>query len=80
MENSAHRGTLQEIKGSQSGAGFLLLTRACFFFPPDQDKLAYPAHHMVLETTSRNQGPQLSSSTTILLLTLACFYRPALKS
>ena len=32
---------------------------ALFFFGgggPDQDELTYPAHHMVLETTSQNQG------------------------
>ena len=41
-----------------------------FFFGPDQDGLAYPAHHMVLETTSRNQGSELSSSTMIPQMTV----------
>ena len=30
--------------------------RATLFFCPDQGELAYPAHHLVLETTSWNQG------------------------
>jgi hypothetical protein len=34
-------------------------------FGPDQDELAYPAHHMALETTPRNHGSELSSSTMI---------------
>ena len=34
-----------------------------FCFDLDQDELAYPAHHMVFETTSRNQGSELSGST-----------------
>ena len=38
-------------------------------FGPDQDELAYPAHHMVLETTSRNQDSELSSSTMIPQMT-----------
>ena len=36
-----------------------------FFFGSDQDELTYPAHHMVLETTSRSQGSELSSATMI---------------
>ena len=40
-----------------------------FFFGPDQDELAYPAHHMVLETPSRNQGSELSSATMIPQMT-----------
>jgi hypothetical protein len=31
----------------------------------DQDELAQPAHFTVLETTSRNQGSELSSATMI---------------
>ena len=29
------------------------------FFGPNQDELTYPAHRMVFETTSRNQGSEL---------------------
>ena len=36
-----------------------------FIFGPDQDELAHPAHHMVLETTSWNQGSELSNSAMI---------------
>ena len=32
------------------------------FFGPDHDELAGPAHRMVLETTSRNQGSELSGA------------------
>ena len=38
----------------------------CFFFGPDQDALAYPAHHLVLETTSQNQGSALEFSSMII--------------
>ena len=37
---------------------------------PDQVELAYPAHHMVFETTSCNQGSELSSSTMIPQMTV----------
>jgi cytidylate kinase len=40
------------------------------FFGPDQDELAYSAYHMVLETTSWNQGSELSSSTMIPRMTV----------
>ena len=41
-----------------------------FFFCPDQGELAYPVHHMVLETTFGNQGSELSSATIIPHMTL----------
>ena len=41
-----------------------------FFFGPDQGELAYPVHHMVLETTPRNQGSELSGATMILQTTV----------
>ena len=41
-----------------------------FVFGPDQDELAYPAHHMVLETASRNQGSELSGATMIPQMTV----------
>ena len=37
---------------------------------PDEDELAYPAHQVVLKTTPRNQGSELSSSTMILEMTV----------
>ena len=37
---------------------------------PDQGEPAYPVHHMVLETTSRNQGSELSSATMIPQMTV----------
>ena len=45
-------------------------TAHAFFLGPDQDELAYPAHCLVLETTSRNQGLELSSSTVIPQMTV----------
>ena len=46
----------------------------CFHFAcfrgPDQDELADPARHLVLVTTSRNQGSELSSSTIIPQMTV----------
>ena len=39
--------------------GYLLF----LFFGSDQDELAQPAHHMLLETASRNQASGLSSAT-----------------
>ena len=39
------------------------------FLGPDQDELAYPAHHMVLETASRIQA-ELSSGTMIPQMTV----------
>ena len=36
-----------------------------FFLSPDQDELAYPVHHTVLETTSRNPGSELSHRSNI---------------
>ena len=39
-------------------------------FGPDQGELAYPAHHMVLETTSRNQSSELSGATMIPQMTV----------
>ena len=41
-----------------------------FFFGSDQDELAYPVHHMVLETTSRNRGSEPSGATMIPHLTV----------
>ena len=41
-----------------------------FFYGPDQDELAWPAPCMVLETTSRNQSSELSSSTMIPQMTV----------
>jgi hypothetical protein len=40
------------------------------FFGPDQGELAYPVHHMALETTSRNQGSELSGATMIPQMTV----------
>ena len=40
------------------------------FVGPDQDELVSPAHHMVVETTSRDQGSELSSSTMIPQMTV----------
>ena len=42
----------------------------CFFFGPERDELAYPVHHMVLETTSRDQGSELSSAAMIPHMTV----------
>jgi hypothetical protein len=44
---------------------FVRISKNRFFFGPDQGELAYPAHHMVLETTSRNQGSELSGAAMI---------------
>ena len=41
-----------------------------FFFSPDQGELVYPVHHMVLETTSQNQGSELSGATMIPEMTV----------
>ena len=41
-----------------------------FFFGPDQDELACPAHRMGLEITSWNQRPQLFSSKMIPQMTV----------
>ena len=41
-----------------------------FCFGPDQSELAYPAHHLALETTSRNQGSELSGATMIPQMTV----------
>ena len=38
-------------------------TPVIFFFSPDQDELVHHVHHMVLETTSRNQGSELAETT-----------------
>ena len=40
------------------------------FFCQDQDELAYPAPHTVLETTSWDQGSGLSSATMIRQMTV----------
>ena len=40
------------------------------FFGPDEDELAYPAHHMVTETTPQHQGPELSGATMIPQMTV----------
>ena len=48
-----------------------LILHFCFVFGPDQDELAQPAHDMVLKTTSRNQGLELSSSIMIPQTTAA---------
>ena len=40
------------------------------YFGQDQDELAYPAHRVVLETTSQNQGSELSNSTMIPPMTV----------
>ena len=45
-------------------------TYESFFFGPDQDELADPVHHMVLETTSRNQVSELSGATMIPPMTV----------
>ena len=39
---------------------FSLLFLFVSFFGPDEGELVYPTHHVVLETTSRNQGSELS--------------------
>ena len=41
-----------------------------FFLCPDQDELAYLAHKMVLETTSRDEGSELSGATVIPQMTV----------
>ena len=52
-------------------------TTTCTFlvFCPDQGELAYPVHHMVLETTSQNQGSELSGSTMIPPMTVVADLR-----
>ena len=40
------------------------------FFIPEQDELAYPAHHVVLVTNSRNRGAELSGATMIPQMTV----------
>ena len=37
-------------------------TAGFFFWVQTKGELAHPVHHVVLETTSRNQGSELSSS------------------
>jgi hypothetical protein len=48
-----------------------LVSFLVFFFGPDQHELAYPAHRMVLKTTSGNQGSGPPSSTTFPQMTVA---------
>ena len=36
-----------------------------FFFGLNQDELVYAVRHMVLETSSQNQGSELSNATMI---------------
>ena len=41
-----------------------------FVFGLDQGELAHPVHHVVFETTSRNQGSELSGATMIPQITV----------
>ena len=61
---------LQDFTGSH---GMWLPTTAIACQPSrtDQGELAYPVHHMVLETTSRNQGSELSGATMTPQMTAA---------
>ena len=47
----------------------VVVDKALDFFCPDQGEVAYPTHHLVLETTFRNQG-SVSGATMIPQMTV----------